>query len=86
MNDQYDNPDMVERTYNDMSSPDVNSDSFTNKVPVDTDLIHDTPMGETDIHETLKDEMIVEEMPIGETIIPRRPLPQLECWIISFPT
>jgi hypothetical protein len=78
MNDQYDNSDIVERTDKDMNSPEVNSDPFADKVPVDTDSVpeppidetdvHEMPMGETIVQETLIGETVVHEMPIGETI------------------
>jgi hypothetical protein len=59
MNDQYDNPDMVERTDKDMNNPEVNPDPFADKVPVAADLMHEASMGETEVHET----------PMGETIV-----------------
>lgn len=63
MNDRYDNPDMVERTDKDMNSPDVNSDLLPDNIPVDVDLIHETPMGETIVQETLIEETVVHEAP-----------------------
>jgi hypothetical protein len=74
MNNQYDNPDMVERTDKDMNNPEVNSDPFADKVPVDADLIHETPTDETVIHETLMEETIVHETPMGETITHETPI------------
>ena len=74
MNDQYDNPDMVERTDKDMNNPDVNSDPFTDNVPVDASPIHEASWGETDIHETPKEEKIDQEMPMGETIVHETPM------------
>jgi hypothetical protein len=77
MNDQYDNPDMVERTDKEMNNPDINSDPFTDNVQVDASLIHETPkeekidqempMGETIVHETPMDVTIAHETPMGET-------------------
>ena len=63
MNDRYDNPDMVERTDKDMNGPDVNSDPLPDNIPVDADLIHETPMGETIVQETLIEETVVHEAP-----------------------
>jgi hypothetical protein len=74
MNEQYDNPEMVERSDKDMNSPDVNSDPYTDKVPVDASLIHEAPWGETDVHETPMEEKVVQEMPMGETIVPETPM------------
>jgi hypothetical protein len=74
MNDQYDTPDMVERTDKDMNSQDVNSDPLMDKVPVDVSLIHEASWGETDIHETPKEEKIDQEMPMGETIVHETPM------------
>jgi hypothetical protein len=79
MNDQYDNPDMVERTDKEMNNPDINSDPFTDNVQVDASLIHETPkeekidqempMGETIVHETPMDVTIAHETPMGETVV-----------------
>ncbi len=74
MNDQYDNPDMVKRTDKEMNNPDVNSDPFTENVPVDASLIHEAPWGETEVHETPKEEKIDQEMPMGETIVHETPM------------
>ena len=74
MNDQYDNPDMVERTDKDINNPEVNPDPFADKVPVDADLIHETPMEETVVHETAIGETIVHETPMGETITHETPI------------
>jgi len=74
MNDQYDNPDMVERTDKDMNNPEVNPDPFADKVPVDADLIHETPMEETVVHETPMEETVVHETPMGETITHETPI------------
>jgi len=52
MNDQYDKPDIVEKTDKDMNRQEVNPETFTNKVPVDAGLIHETPMKESITHET----------------------------------
>jgi hypothetical protein len=64
MNDQYDNSDIVERTDKDMNRPEVNSDPFADKVPVDVDLIHEMPMEET----------IVPKAPMGETVTHEAPI------------
>jgi hypothetical protein len=74
MNDQYDNSDIVERTDKDMNSPEVNSDPFADKVPVDTDLIHEASMGETEVHEMPMGETIVQETLIGETVVHEMPI------------
>ncbi len=74
MNDQYDNPDMVERTDKDINNPEVNPDPFADKVPVDADLIHETPMEETVVHETPMGETIIHETAIGETIVHETPM------------
>ncbi len=74
MNDQYNNPDRVERTDKDMNIPDVNSDPFIDKVPVDESLIHEAPWGETDVHETQMEEKVVQEMPMDENIVHETPM------------
>ena len=74
MNDRYDNPDRVERTGMDMNISDVNSDPLTANVQVDASLLHEAPWGETDIHETPKEEKIDQEMPMGETIVHDTPM------------
>jgi hypothetical protein len=74
MNDQYDNPDMVERTDKEMNNPDVNSDTFTDNFQVDASLLHEASWGETDIHNTPKEEKIDQEMPMGETIVHETPM------------
>jgi len=74
MNDQYDNPDMVERTDKDMNNPEVNPDPFADKVPVDADLIHEASMGETEVHETPMGETIVQETSIEETVVHETPM------------
>jgi hypothetical protein len=74
MNDQYDNPDMVERTDKDMNNPEVNPDPFADKVPVDADLIHETPTDETVFHVTPMEETVVHETPVGETITHETPI------------
>lgn len=56
---------MVERTEKDMNNPEVNPDPFADKVPVDADLIHETPMEEIVAHETPMGETITPETPIG---------------------
>jgi hypothetical protein len=74
MNDQYDSPDMVERTDKEMNNPDVNSDPFIDNVQVDASLIHEASLGETDIHETPKEEKNDQEMPMGETLVHETPM------------
>jgi len=74
MNDQYDNPDMVERTDKDMNNPEVNPDPFADKVPVDADLIHETPTDETVVHETPMEETVVHETPTDETVVHETPM------------
>jgi hypothetical protein len=74
MNDQYDNPDMIERTDKDMNTPNVNSDPFTGDVQVDASLIPEASWGETDIHETPKEEKIDQEMPMNETVVHETPM------------
>ena len=74
MNDQYDNPDMVERTDKDMNNPEVNPDPFADKVPVDADLIHEASMSETEVHETPMGETIVQETSIDETVVHETPM------------
>ena len=74
MNNQYDNPDMVERTDKDVNSPEVNPVPFTDTVPVDADLIHEASMGETEVHETPMGETIVQETSIEETVVHETPM------------
>lgn len=74
MNNQYDNPGMVERTDKEMNNPDVNSVPFTNEIPVDASLIHEASWGETAIHETPKDEKVIQEMPMGEIMVHDTPM------------
>ena len=74
MNDQYDNPDLVERTDNDMDSPVVNPEPFTDNVSVDANLIHEASLGETIIQETSIEETVVHETPMGETITHETPI------------
>jgi hypothetical protein len=69
MNDQFNTSDIVERTDKDMNSPEVNSDPFADKVPVDADLVHEMPMGETVVPETPMGETVVPETPMGETVV-----------------
>jgi hypothetical protein len=70
MNDQYDNPDIVERTDKDMNSTEVNSDPFAEKNPEDAALIPETPTDETVVHETPMDETVVHETPMADTVVP----------------
>ncbi len=74
MNDQYNNSGMVERTDKEMNNPDVTSDPFVDNVQVDASLVHEASWGETDIHETLKEEKVGQEMPMGETIVHETPM------------
>jgi hypothetical protein len=74
MNDQYGNPDMVERTDKDLNNPEVNPDPLADKVQVDADLTHETPMDETVVHETPMEETVVHETPVGETITLETPI------------
>ena len=74
MNDQFDNPDMVERTDKDTNNPVANSDPFTDKVPGDAALVPETPMGETFVHETPMGETVVHETPMVETIVHEAPI------------
>jgi hypothetical protein len=74
MNDQYNNPDMVERTDKDMNTPNVNSDPFTGDVQVDASLLPEASWGETEVHETPKEEKIDQEMPMNETVVHETPM------------
>jgi hypothetical protein len=74
MNKQYDNPGMVERTDKDMNSPYVNSDPFSGNVQVDASLIPKASWGETEVHETPKEEKIDQEMPMDETVVHETPM------------
>jgi hypothetical protein len=58
-------PEIVEETNNDTNGPMVNSDRFVDKVPVLATLIQETPMGSGIVP---KDETIIHEPPLGETI------------------
>ena len=73
MTNQYDNLDMVERVDKDMNSPEVNPEPFTDKVPVDADLIHETPTDETVVHEMPTDEIVVHETLMEETVVHETP-------------
>jgi hypothetical protein len=57
--------DIVERADQDTDSQVVNSDPFTDKVPMDATLIHETPMGGTVVAVGPMDETITREAPIG---------------------
>ena len=74
MNEQYDNLDMVERTDKEMNNPVVNSDPFTGDVQVDASLSPVASWGEPDIHETPKEEKVVQEMPMDENIVHETPM------------
>ena len=74
MNDQFNNSDSFDRTDKDTNIPEVNSDPFADKVPVDADLIHETPLGETVVQETSMDETVVHETPMDETIVHETPM------------
>jgi hypothetical protein len=67
MNDQYDNSGMVEKTNKEMNNPNVTSDPFVDNVQVDASHVHEASWGETDIHETLKEEKVNQEMPMDVT-------------------
>ena len=68
MNEQYEPSYIVERTDQDMNNPAVNTDPFAEIIPVDTAIIHETPMGGAVAEDTPMDETIVHEAPMGETI------------------
>ena len=72
--ERFNSSDSVERTDKDTNSPLVNSDPLADKVPVDTALIHETPMGGTVAVVGPMDETIVHEAPIGETITHEAPI------------
>jgi hypothetical protein len=74
MNEQLDNTGMVEKSYKDMNSQDVNLDPLIDTVPVDPSLTHEASRSETDVHETPKEEKVVREMPMGETIVHETPI------------
>jgi hypothetical protein len=62
--------DIVEETDPGTNGPlVVNSDPFTDNVPVDAVVIHEAPMGETVAAVDPMDETIVQEAPMGETIL-----------------
>jgi len=75
MNEQYVNPDIVERTNNDMNTPEVNLNPSADKVLMDEELNHhDRPMEETVVHETSLDETVVYESPVDETVVHETPV------------
>jgi hypothetical protein len=74
MNEQLDNTGMVEKSYKDINSQDVNLDPFIDTVSVDPSLTHEASRSETDVHETPKEEKVVREMPMGETIVHETPI------------
>ena len=51
MNEQFNNPDIVERTNLDKNNPVANSDPFTEKTPGDAAIVPETPVVETIVHE-----------------------------------
>ena len=88
MNEQFNTPDILERTDTDMNNPAVNSDPFAGKIPVDAALVHETPMGGTVAVGTPMDETIVHEVPMGETVLYKDPVAETiveESWV-SKPT
>jgi hypothetical protein len=74
MNEQFNTSDIVERTDQDMNNPTVNLDPFTEKIPVDATLIHETQMGGAVAVVSPMDEKIVYEAPMGETITYEAPI------------
>ena len=79
MNDQYfgkqhDPSDIVEGTYKDTTSPDVNSDVFTDKVPVDATPIHETQMEGTVASVSPLYEPVREKTPMFETPLQATPM------------
>lgn len=68
MNEQVNTLDFVERTDKDMDNPAVNSDSIAEKIPVDTTPVQETPVGGTIAVVDPKDEKIVYEAAMSETI------------------
>jgi len=77
MNEQFDNSNIAARTDMDLNSPEVNSNPFTDKVPVDADLIHESPIDETVVHEMSMGETIVPEAPMDETITHDTPMDEM---------
>ena len=66
--------DIVERTDEDMNSPEVNSDPSAGEAPVDAAPVQETPMGGTVAVVDPKDEKIVYEAPMSETITHKAPV------------
>jgi hypothetical protein len=66
--ERFDTLDIVDRTDMDTNTPPENSDPFADKVPVDADLIHETPLGGTDVAVGSVDEMVVHEDLMSEAI------------------
>ena len=60
--------EIVAETNNDTNNSVVNSDRFVDKVPVLATLIQETPMGSGIVAFGSKDETIIDETPLGETI------------------
>jgi hypothetical protein len=54
----------------DMNSPEVYSDPFTDKVPMEADLNHEMSIDETIVPEPLMGETVVPETLMGETVVP----------------
>ena len=65
--ERFNTSDSVESTDKDTNSPVVNSDAFADKVPVDADLIHETPMGGTVASVGPLNEPLADEIPMFET-------------------
>ena len=74
MTEQFNASDFVERTDQEMNNPAVNSDSIAEKIPVDAAPVQETPMGGTVAVVDPKDEKIVYEAPMSETITHEAPV------------
>ena len=65
--ERFNSSDSVERTDKDTNSPVVNPDPFADKVPVDSALIEETPVGETVAAVDPMNEPLSEEIPSYDT-------------------
>ena len=74
MNEQFNTSDIFERIDKGTNSPVVYSDPLADKAPVDTALVHETPMGGTVAVVGPMDETVVHEAPMGETIVHEAPM------------
>lgn len=84
MNIQYDNPDMAEKSNQELNSQDVKPVPFVDNIAVDSSLAQEASWGETVVHETLVGERVDQEMPmdvtnagktpLGETIVHEKPM------------